>query len=1148
MSDENLMATVSANFDGENLRKGADQAVKDLGRISDAHEKMTQQITADDKIRIEQEKRLTGVTKKLADERVVLARNEGKRIDKEKQENLAKERKNLEDTRSVNYRDNVLFREQERRKTTEQRQARERNLVVLREDLRKEREVRREGRAILSRDERAYQSIVNRALSVSPELRQRVGQAIGGAAARGARNRMVAEGMTMREAFRSQLTGWGGQFSEAEGSFLAGISSTRPVSFGGVDREAIRLRRQQEKDERKAQQESAQYWVARLRNDEQLQNEYQRQNAAYWMAKMRFDERQQKEEDKAQKRRQREQLADLSKQEAEQAGYWLRVIREREKEKSKRDRAARQVELQQERDITRDQRLIARVTNRAMIAPLEMQQRIAAILSAPGAAAQRANMLSVGATPVQALHAQLGAGGLSAEEALFLSGGGGRRPPTLGGRTPAAAGGGGRGGAFRRIGGQIFRSAAAAVGFGVSGFGAYAAVQAGRSLVESTQLATAYERQRVAAEGLAGGQARLNQLLEAYNEASGGAVDNVTALDNVTRLLATGYAKTVPEAERFVRATRGASIALGRPQEEVTQETQLAISNTSVKRLDQIGLGIEEVTNRVEHLRSTNANWSREMAFQEAVLSVMEQKYGHLTDTVEGQATGVERLRKSWLDFRLTMGQSSQEGINKTAEALARLVKVMDDVIARNEKLRQDRAYVAGENPIILPGGFILPSSSAPGIDLGRFTASSSSRDRSRHPSGRLGRLARGHARFEDEELSSIRDFEERASEIERQYQEARLNETEQYEQQRTSIIRNYEKQMAREAEDFAIQRSRAARDYQKQREDILEDAAKRDERLTEDYTEAVTEKREDSEKRIQELNEEYQEEREKAAKDHQDRLLSAAGQLNAIAVLEERKRWRRENEERDKAHREQVEAAREALDEQLEEAREAYEERLQDAREADQERLDDMEESRRQQMEDEDADRALRLERAKEDHDDQLAELDRQHGLRLKQIEDQAEDEREAWNKEFEDLLVSLGIYVAGLTEKRKKMDELAEGWFDKQVELLEEKLAGITRDLETTPRNTYDKDSAVGPRLSYGSGGRVHQTGPAILHAGEYVLSTGMLAGTQPVPAGIANAISNSKHIEVGGVVVQVMPGMEQYVGELLEEQLADILDRVG
>lgn len=1059
--------------------KGADDYAKKVGAASD---KVTQKLTANERIQIESEKRLTQVSAALAKERVRAAENEGKKLDNIRTRARYTGQQRVDSNRGTVQENVTRTRATEQRATEAARQGATERLMLLRNTLSQERDIRRNMQREVVRDEQIYQGALNRARQAPTGTRERILQAVGGDYNRARRQGLVeGNGLTYREAFAQQFQAGG--FNAGEAAFLAGgFGAARPVSLGGRDVEGERATRE----------------------------------AA---------------------------------------------------------REAKRKATQQQREIDRDTAEINRVIRRSLQAPLAVQQQILNILKGPQARALRQNMMSVGATPAQAIAAQLGASGFAPNAATFLAGGGGARPPSLGGKPPASGGG-----FFGRYGSRILGGAASALGIGVTGFGAYGAIQGAQALVESTQVATAYERQQVAAEGLAGSQQKLNALLDAYNRASGGAVDKVTALNNVTRLLATGYAKTVTEAERFVRATRGASIALGRPQEEITQETQLAISNTSIKRLDQIGLGIDEVTQRIEQLRKANANWSRETAFQESVLSVMEEKYGHLTQTLEGQATGIERLTSSWANYMLALGQGASGPLNTAARALSKFLDIMANASTPEDSTPTQRkpggsragtltrAQQLDENFNNLMRDIWYKAQSAilegvtagSGIDTDlaqtrirarQALASGEFRrfDRGDRPED-LGRMPTPNARFDENVMAGLRDFRQAEADIEVRYHAERLAEIDAYEQQRTNVIRNYEKQIAREAEDFAIRRARSERDYRQSVEELISDSAKRDEEMVEDYTDRISEAREDSEKRISEIEKDYQKQRETDLENHRDRLLKAAGALDAIAVLEERKRWRRENREREEAHREQLQETRDALDEQLEDLRKAHIERLEDAREADRERLEDMRKAREQQIADEDADRAIQLERLQEDHDEQLAELDRQHDLRMKQIDENAQKEREAWQTEFEDFLVEHNIYVKGLTEKRKKIDELTEGWLDKTADLLEKKLLGIeeelSKDRETTPANTYDPDSAAGPKL-YARGGHVGRTGPAILHAGEYVLSRGMLTGSQPVPANIADSVSNSKHIEIheGAIVLQALDP-----GDLLEQfdrRLIEILD---
>lgn len=712
----------------------------------------------------------------------------------------------------------------------------------------------------------------------------------------------------------------------------------------------------------------------------------------------------------------------------------------------------------------------------------------------------------------------------------------------------AAPPGGGRGGSsvmgsFLGPGGLGSRIVGGLRGGLGLGLGAYGAVQGGRAIIEATQLATAYDRQEVAARRLAGGQEQLNKLMEAYEKATGGAVSQATALENVTRLQATGFAENAEQIKRFVQGTRGASIALGKPQEYIIQETQLAVSNTSQKRLDQIGLSIKEVNDRIEELRTNNSALTREMAFQEAVIGLLNEKYGTLADTLEGQATALEKFNKAWADFNLALGQSLQSETSGVFAPLTGFIQFLTKQLEDGEK----RAKVIAREQINL---LALFNQMAFGVDptLAKAKGLQYITQPTLLPSAanQLNRATTPGPRFNEDQMAVAREFRERELALEQQYNDAIIQEVTQYGEQRASTIRNYEKQIVREAEDFGRQRARAERDYQKSIRDAIDDAARRDVEFTEDYNRRIEDAREDSAERLQEIEEKFAEDREKSVRDHRDRLLSAAGSLDAIAVLEERKRWRREQEERNKGHQKAVEENREQLEETLADAREAYEERLEDAHRADEERLQDMREARAQQIADEDEDRAIQKARREEDYQDQLDELDAQHVKRIQQINDQAAKEREQFEKDREQAFKDADIFVAGLEKKFEALDKLTIDWLDMvrdkmEADIKEEKKR---QALGSPLKERYEK--FVG---GFASGGPVRSSGLASVHAGEFVLSRDMLIGRVPIPDSVSTMMSanNSRTINLGGITIQTTPGMEHLVGDLVENKFIELLERV-
>jgi hypothetical protein len=209
--------------------------------------------------------------------------------------------------------------------------------------------------------------------------------------------------------------------------------------------------------------------------------------------------------------------------------------------------------------------------------------------------------------------------------------------------------------------------------------GLAAVQQVGKFALQADAAATAYKRQSLAAVSLAGSQGELNALMGAYDKATGGAVDKATALSDVTRLQALGFADSAKELASFTTAARGISVALGSQQDYVISQLQLAIANQSTMRLDQLGLGVAEVQARITKLKAADSGLTTEMAFQNAVLGLATEKYGKLATSTEAQATGAEKAAKAWKNFSLEFGLALGPVTGGVMQGLADQIKAISD-------------------------------------------------------------------------------------------------------------------------------------------------------------------------------------------------------------------------------------------------------------------------------------------------------------------------------------------------------------------------------------------------------------------------------------------------------------------------------------
>lgn len=597
--------------------------------------------------------------------------------------------------------------------------------------------------------------------------------------------------------------------------------------------------------------------------------------------------------------------------------------------------------------------------------------------------------------------------------------------------------------------------------------------------VEADRVATAFRRQSVAARNLAGGQAQLNELLATYNDATGGAVSNAQALADVTRLLAIGFADSAAELDQFARAARGIAIATGQSQDYIIGQLQLAIANQSTMRLDQLGLGVSEVKQRIDELKASNKSMTDEMAYQQAILELAEEKFGEIADSAAGAATGMEQLRKEWDNLMLSLGggpidfvaQAMANWLKDAQRDIGYVIKAVEELEKAWDRLR----FAAGVTNI------------NPDLNSGIS-------DRARGNAAGLVRPQEVPRWGENQRAveSALVEWSQQVRAIERQAAQDRLDATRQYEEQRTSAIRQYEQSIAREAEDFARNRAREAQDYAISLQRMHRDIAQREARQLADLErtisdartdaaerandrqialdERIAETRSQANERIAELESDFAKRQERSQRTFARQLRDAAANLDAVRVRElQQERRERLQEEQDnfaerldkerqneakrladleKAHAKQTASEAKALQKRIDDANDAYQRQLTDARAADEQRLADMAADRALRLERENEDRATRLERMAEDHAAQLEEMARQHELRLIQIAEQEQDERDLLDEEFQKELDALGIRTDKWTEKQKQITDYAIAEFDRwweRITQIANGLAGI-------------------------------------------------------------------------------------------------------
>ena len=180
-----------------------------------------------------------------------------------------------------------------------------------------------------------------------------------------------------------------------------------------------------------------------------------------------------------------------------------------------------------------------------------------------------------------------------------------------------------------------------------------------------------------ALEGLSGSETAMRRNTEAVIDVLGRSIDEMQARKLATTALATGLADGAEDLQRLTRAAAGAA-SVSPVLHDVSDafgELQLTIANMSFRRLDQLGLGVTETKNRMAELQAANVSLSQEAAFQEAVVSLLEEKYGHLADQMKANTSGAESLASAWRDLQVALaegsaGQAAERALENTAYSL----------------------------------------------------------------------------------------------------------------------------------------------------------------------------------------------------------------------------------------------------------------------------------------------------------------------------------------------------------------------------------------------------------------------------------------------------------------------------------------------
>jgi len=173
-----------------------------------------------------------------------------------------------------------------------------------------------------------------------------------------------------------------------------------------------------------------------------------------------------------------------------------------------------------------------------------------------------------------------------------------------------------------------------------------------------------YSRSRDALEAYTGSAGAAQLAMISVSNAAGGAVDNLSASVNATKLFAMGLAETAQEADKLTRIAIGLGAAVGKDAKSSFEDFTLLLANQSILRLDQFGLSAAQVRARMDELMETNKNLTRDLAFQRAAMELGAEKLEKLDAAGFKATSNWQRLGAEVRNFGIFLGDAINEGVD----------------------------------------------------------------------------------------------------------------------------------------------------------------------------------------------------------------------------------------------------------------------------------------------------------------------------------------------------------------------------------------------------------------------------------------------------------------------------------------------------
>lgn len=240
----------------------------------------------------------------------------------------------------------------------------------------------------------------------------------------------------------------------------------------------------------------------------------------------------------------------------------------------------------------------------------------------------------------------------------------------------------------------MLKGAAVALG------GAFVAMHVGQTALEMVSLGREVKTARGVFEALSGGVGEAAINLQLMRDATHNTVADLDLMSSSNKLLQMGIAETGQEAARLTEIAVSLGRAMGQDANEAVTNFALTLANTSMPRLDALGISAGNVRKEIARLQTEFRGMSREEAFKLAVLSEGDEAMARIAETSAATGTSLERVEAAWANFWADSSEQMATWAIDIATGFEDAAQAAEDWLARMKAqgvFRDQQQDIAGE-------------------------------------------------------------------------------------------------------------------------------------------------------------------------------------------------------------------------------------------------------------------------------------------------------------------------------------------------------------------------------------------------------------------------------------------------------------------